>query len=202
MNENRARRAGFHIRAAQHQFPNAFRGLRILCGAAAGDRSTAQLIDSHRMVRASTSWEFGMRTWSRLFLAFCLCSAVAARGVQTQSPASEAPQIDKPRIDKIDPPDWWAQFPDPMLLVHGAGLNGARLSLSANGVTLRRSQESANGHWVFLWLGTRSAPPQTLWITASNDRGEARHSYVLAARTQSASGHSGFSSADTLYLDT
>jgi neopullulanase len=135
-----------------------------------------------------------MRRWSRFRLAFCLCGAVAW-GAQAPQPEPAAP-----RIDKIDPPGWWAKFPDPMLLVRGAGLNGARFALSASGVTLRRTQASANGHWAFLWLDTQNAAPQTLWITASNDRGQTRQSYVLSARSGSAAGHSGFSSADTLYL--
>ena len=32
---------------------------------------------------------------------------------------------EKPVIDKIDPPGWWTQLPDPMLLVHGQGLDHA-----------------------------------------------------------------------------
>ena len=105
-----------------------------------------------------------------------------------------------PCIDKIDPPGWWAGLPDPMLLVHGEELNHARFSLSGKGVTLNRIQASENGHWAFLWLQTKSAPPQTLWITASNDNGHSRSSYVLARRSHQADGHSGFSSADVLYL--
>jgi glycosidase len=105
-----------------------------------------------------------------------------------------------PRIDKIDPPNWWAGLPDPMLLVHGEGLNHARFTLSGKGVTLDHSQASENGHWAFLWLQTKSAAPQTLWITASNDKGQSRSSYVLAERSHQADGHRGFSSADVLYL--
>ena len=66
-----------------------------------------------------------------------------------------------PRIDKIDPPGWWAGLPDPMLLAHGEGLNGARFTLSGDGVTLDRTQTSENGHWAFLWLKTAGAAPQT-----------------------------------------
>ncbi|MGD0158138.1 MAG: alpha-amylase family glycosyl hydrolase [Terracidiphilus sp.] len=105
-----------------------------------------------------------------------------------------------PCIDKIDPPSWWAGLPDPMLLVHGEGLNYARFKLTGNGVILDRTQASGNGHWAFLWLQTKSAAPQTLWITAGNDKGQSRISYVLAKRSHQADGHSGFSSADVLYL--
>src|SRR5208337_2114 len=113
---------------------------------------------------------------------------------------SPAQSASGPYIDKIDPPDWWAGLPDPMLLVHGEGLNHARYTLSGKGVTLDHSQASENGHWAFLWLQTKSAASQTLWITVSNDKGQSRCSYVLAERTHPTESHRGFSSADVLYL--
>ncbi len=105
-----------------------------------------------------------------------------------------------PRIDKIDPPGWWAGLPDPMLLAHGEGLNGARFTLSGDGVTLDRTQTSENGHWAFLWLKTAGAAPQTLWVTATNDMGTVRHAFPLAERSRDPNAHQGFSSADVLYL--
>jgi glycosidase len=103
-------------------------------------------------------------------------------------------------IDKIDPPGWWAGMPAPMLLVHGVGLNHARFSLSGRDVTLDHSHASENGHWAFLWLQVKSAAPQTLWITASGNKGQSRRPFVLAKRTHQSDGHGGFSSADVLYL--
>ena len=38
------------------------------------------------------------------------------------APSITKPSITKPSISKIDPPGWWASFPDPMLLVQGDGL--------------------------------------------------------------------------------
>jgi glycosidase len=105
-----------------------------------------------------------------------------------------------PSIDKIDPPGWFAGLPDPMLLVHGENLNQARFTLSGEGVTLERAQASENGHWAFLWLKTADAAPQTLSVTATNDRGQARHAFALAARSPDAGAHRGLSSADVLYL--
>ncbi len=87
-----------------------------------------------------------------------------------------------------------------MLLVHGEGLNHARFKLTGNGVTLDRTQASDNGHWAILWLRTKDAAPQAIWITASNDQSQSRSSYALAERSHQADGHSGFSSADVLYL--
>jgi glycosidase len=87
-----------------------------------------------------------------------------------------------------------------MLLVHGENLNRARFTLESNGVTLGRTQTSDNGHWAFLWLRTGDAAPQTLWVTATNDQGQARHVLELARRSRDPDAHRGFSSADALYL--
>ena len=125
-----------------------------------------------------------------------LCSAVlvfcCASGCTSSAQA--------PRIDKIDPPGWWAGLPDPMLLVQGENLNGARFTLTGEGVTLTRTQASDNGHWAFLWLSTSNAAPQTLGVIARNGQGDAQNTFVLAARANDPGAHRGFSSADVLYL--
>ncbi len=105
-----------------------------------------------------------------------------------------------PRIDKIDPPGWWTQLPDPMLLVHGQGLDHASFTVSGKSVTLIKSQPSPNGHWAFLWLKTSTASAQTLSITASSNEGKAQQPFVLAERSHDPAAHSGFSSADVMYL--
>jgi neopullulanase len=107
---------------------------------------------------------------------------------------------EKPVIDKIDPPGWWTQLPDPMLLVHGKDLDHARFAVKGKGVSLIKSQPSTNGHWAFLWLKTSTAAAQTLSITASNDQGKAQQPFILAERSHDPASHSGFSSADVLYL--
>ncbi|MDR3792811.1 MAG: alpha-amylase family glycosyl hydrolase [Terracidiphilus sp.] len=111
-----------------------------------------------------------------------------------------AATIDKPVIDKIDPPDWWARMPNPMLLVHGRGLAAASFHVAGTGVALTRTQISANGHWVFLWLHTGSAPAQTLQISAHTDAGDAHASYVLARREERPKAHAGLQNSDVLYL--
>jgi neopullulanase len=149
-----------------------------------------------------------MRLWLSLFLlgwASCSTLTSASQAPDTPKPAIDRPEIEKseiekPEIEKIDPPDWWANFPAPMLLLHGQGFTGAQFTLAGKGVALARTQVSANGHWAFLWLDTKNAGPQTLWITARNGKGEARRAFVLAQRSADPHAHAGFSSADVLYL--
>jgi neopullulanase len=118
----------------------------------------------------------------------------------TESSACPSQTSTAPCIDKIDPPDWWAGLPDPMLLVHGQGLGQAQFAVHGKNIKLTRTQFSSNGHWAFLWLQTASASAQTLWITASSAQGQVRHPFQLARRSSDPNAHRGFSSADAMYL--
>jgi glycosidase len=112
----------------------------------------------------------------------------------------DAKRDSAPCVDKIDPPDWWSGFPDPMLLVHGENLKQAHFTVAGKGVAILHTQASDNGHWAFLWLRTKDAAPQMLWVTASNAQGRARSAFALKARDDDPKAHRGFSSADALYL--
>lgn len=131
------------------------------------------------------------------YLALCLSCASLASHAQQSSPATDGLT---PRIEKVDPPDWWAGLPSPMLLLHGQGLNHARFSIQGKAVTLNRTQSSENGHWAFLWLDTRSAVPQRITITAEGEFGKTRVPYELGVRSNGEYAHGGFSGADVLYL--
>lgn len=134
-----------------------------------------------------------MRLRPQIFLSFWLICTAAGSWAQALLPQA-------PHIDKIDPPGWFTGLPDPMLLVDGEGLNKAQFTLRGEGVTIERTQASENGHWAFLWLKTRNAAPQTLWVTATNEEGQAQQSFKLAERSLDPNAHRGFSSADVLYL--
>jgi neopullulanase len=143
----------------------------------------------------------GMTLLRRLLMIAVLtlaCRSWAAG--QVQPPCSVVQTTSGPCIDKIDPPGWWSGLPDPMLLVHGENLKQAHFTVDGKGATLIRTQNSDNGHWAFLWLRTKNAAPQTLWVTARDTHGHTRQPFILAARSRDPNAHSGFSSADALYL--
>lgn len=110
------------------------------------------------------------------------------------------PPAAAPTIAKVDPPDWWADLPDPMLLLRGEHLDTARFSLGSNTAEIAHSQVSANGHWAFLWLRVRTHSPQTLHIRASNAAGSAAYGFQLRRRKPATAGFQGFSSRDVMYL--
>ncbi len=70
----------------------------------------------------------------------------------------------KPQIDKVDPPNWFAALPDPMLLLHGSGLKDAHYRVQGKEVRVLRSRSSDNGHWAVVWLGTQGARPGKLRV--------------------------------------
>jgi len=105
-----------------------------------------------------------------------------------------------PIIQKIDPPNWWANLPSPVLLVHGEHLDHASFHVAGQGVIITKTQASDNGHWAFLWLRTKGARAQQLIIRATNSIGSAEARYPLSARKATRGLYQGFSSRDVLYL--
>jgi neopullulanase len=137
----------------------------------------------------------------RLMLALCslFLGALPPAHAQPSSPANSQPSI-TPTITKIDPPNWWAAMPKPMLLIQGQHLAGAHFSLSDPTLHLERIHVSDNGDWAELWLAADPAKPETITITVQTPAGRARQPYTFAARRAPHDGFAGFSSKDVLYL--
>lgn len=104
------------------------------------------------------------------------------------------------RITKVDPPNWFARMPKPMLLLRGDGFTGAKFSLSDKALHLERTQISDNGHWAILWLSASPAAEETITIRAASAGSHAEQSFTFAARRPASDGFAGFSSRDVMYL--
>jgi glycosidase len=104
------------------------------------------------------------------------------------------------KLSKIDPPNWWASMPKPMLLVQGEHLDGARFRLSDRFLHLDRTIISPNGHWAELWLASSPAKPETITIAVAGPNGKASATYRFDERRKSQDGFEGFSSKDVMYL--
>ena len=105
-----------------------------------------------------------------------------------------------PQIQKIDPPNWWAAMPAPMLLVRGEALTGARFTLSDPHLHIEHTEISTNGHWAQLWLTASPSSPETITLTAHTAGAQASAPYTFAARRPATDSFAGFSSKDVLYL--
>ena len=73
--------------------------------------------------------------------------------------AAVAAAQDAVRMEKVDPPNWWAGMPAPMLLVKGEGLMGAAFTVSDAALRVEKVVPSANGHWAQVWLSASPKQP-------------------------------------------
>jgi glycosidase len=103
-------------------------------------------------------------------------------------------------IDKVDPPNWWAAMPKPMLLVRGEGLGGAKFSLSDRGLKVEKVVASENGHWAQVWLSASPKEAETVTLTAKAGGEKAEAPYRFEERRAEGDGFAGFSSRDVMYL--
>jgi glycosidase len=103
-------------------------------------------------------------------------------------------------IRKVDPPNWWAAMPKPMLLVYGEGLDVARFQLSDRSIKIEKVQSSANGHYAQLWLSAAPMHAETIQIEARSETGSVKIEYSFLPQRPSTDGFAGFSSRDVLYL--
>ena len=141
-----------------------------------------------------------MRYVSRLRKHFsaCLCFfSLLAFLVASGSVAQEFKDL---KILKIDPPNWYATLPTPMLLIRGEGLGGAAFTLSDNSLKVERTAFSANGHWAQVWLNRTPARPETVQLRVSQGSQHAEAPYTFAARRSAGDGMAGFSPRDVMYL--
>ncbi len=109
-------------------------------------------------------------------------------------------QAQGPSISRIDPPNWFASMPSPMLLLRGTGLRDAAFTVSDSAISVTRSLTAPNGHWAMVWLDTSSAPAETLTIGTRTASGSAQALYTLGPRRPAEARPQGFSSSDVLYL--
>jgi glycosidase len=142
-------------------------------------------------------------------LAMLHCTPSLAQSTTSKAPAAARPEALS--ITKIDPPNWFAALPKPMLLIHGTGLGCARFSLSdsshtgtphtGNSITVERTTTSANGHWAQLYLAASPLNAETVTLRAACANGEhIEQPYTFAARRSAQSGMAGFNARDVIYL--
>lgn len=117
-------------------------------------------------------------------------------------PVSAAAQVrvNTLKMEKVDPPNWWAGMPKPMLLVRGEGLHDATFSLSDTSLRIEKIVPSENGHWAQLWLSASPNEPETVMLRAQLGAEKTEMQYTFAARRPAGDGFAGFSSRDVMYL--
>jgi glycosidase len=132
-----------------------------------------------------------------LLLAACLLSTQAQMSAVCPGPESTSQVLG---ICKVDPPNWWAMMPKPLLLVRGEGLREAKFTFSDKALGVEKVEASANGHWALIWLAASPKQPERVELRAERDGARVAVPYVFGTRRPAADGFAGFSSRDVMYL--
>lgn len=145
-----------------------------------------------------TSFPRALRPLVLCLVLGCVSLSLSAR-TQKKRRHATVPQ-GKPTVQQVEPPNWWSNLPDPMVLLYGKNLKDAHIGCSVAGVSVRRTKISQNGHWAFVWLDTSDAPPQHFDLIVRTASGQARVPYELDKLHNPTDGFQGFSPADVMYL--
>ena len=137
-----------------------------------------------------------VRRRSAMLGVVCFIGVLMCGALKTSAQATE-PTL---KIEKVDPPNWWAAMPKPMLLVRGEGLQDAKFFLSDESLKIERIVSSENGHWAQLWLSASPARAEIVTLRARMGAQKAEMRYSFNARRPTSDGFAGFSSRDVLYL--
>lgn len=133
-------------------------------------------------------------------LRIAVMAMLAASSFGVSLCAQPSAPSDPLRVLKIDPPNWYSELPQPLLLLRGTGFTGARFTLSDPALHIERTIISANGHWAQLWLGASPARPETIQLRVARGNDNLNVPYQFAQPRQPGDGMAGFSPQDVLYL--
>lgn len=141
----------------------------------------------------------------RLFLASLILISLIAMPVTSQArPAAR--KASKPRIDRIDPPHWWAGMATDtlQLMVYGPGIGDAEMTLAGShpGVEIAETVRLDSPDYLVAYLAVaQDAEPQTLALDFRNPGKKGASTRVdYQLRERHTTGASGFDTSDALYL--
>ncbi|MBU3698836.1 MAG: hypothetical protein FGM33_02325 [Candidatus Kapabacteria bacterium] len=106
-----------------------------------------------------------------------------------------------PKIERIDPPHWWASMGvDSLeLLVEGSNLIGRQIRVKGQGVSLIAARPAENKRYIYVTLSiARAAPAQAVRIIADGPQADTAE-FILRPRTMDHS-RIGLDPSDVMYL--
>lgn len=125
-----------------------------------------------------------------------------ALALGSTSPAQQATNVKEPIVQKVEPPNWWVNLtPEVMLLLTGKNLRATHVNCNLQDVSVSRTQSSANGDYLFVWLkvaATLKSGTAICRITTAD--GQASFEIPFAARKQILGRNQGLSLDDVIYL--
>ena len=145
-----------------------------------------------------SAFEFSPRcaTLLAFFLLFAWDGSAANAG-QQQTPSNPALAV-----TKVEPPSWWVGLtPEVMLLLSGHDLEATHVSCNLPTLSVSRTQSSAGGNYLFVWLKIGSETKSgTAVCRITAPKGTTSFELPLAARTPTLGKFQGLSQDDVMYL--
>src|SRR5271154_6043354 len=134
----------------------------------------------------------------RVLLNIALLSTAPLALADPQAP----PAPDAPVVTKVEPPSWWIGLtPELMLLISGHKLEATHVTCNLNTVHVSRTQATAGGDYLFVWLkialDARSGTAICHVTTAS---GETSFELPMANRQPTLGKFQGLAPQDAMYL--
>jgi glycosidase len=105
-------------------------------------------------------------------------------------------------VTKVEPPNWWVDLtPEVMVLLSGQNLQATHVSCNLSTITVQRTQSSADGKYLFVWLEIgKLTKPGTAVCRIITNTGGTSFELPLSAKTPSLGKFQGLSQGDVLYL--
>ncbi len=107
-----------------------------------------------------------------------------------------------PSISKVEPPNWWVNMPQqPMVMLTGQGLAGAKLATDYPGLRISRVEPRPDGRYLFAWLEIGAgAKPGAAKFTVTTERGTTSFTFPVEARASQRGRYQGITPNDVIYL--
>ncbi len=109
------------------------------------------------------------------------------------------------KIDRIEPPNWWAGMVDPklQLLLHGEAIGHLRVEINYPGVIVQQITRTSNDNYLFLDLDIGAARAGTFTIQLKDqEKTILQKEYTLQERSSDPKDRKSFDQSDVLYLIT
>jgi len=140
-----------------------------------------------------------LRANSRSLMAVCFLALFCVLASSAEAQARDGAEV--PSVKKVEPPSWWVNLtPDLMLLLSGTNLQATHVSCNLQDVIVNRTQSSADGIYLFVWLKFGpTLKSGTAICRVTTPKGETTFELPMAARKQILGRNQRLSTNDVLY---
>jgi glycosidase len=120
----------------------------------------------------------------------------------TGLPAQSSKNANAPVVTKVEPPNWWVGLTDNVfVLLSGKNLQATHAQCNLPEVIVDRTQSSANGDYLFVWLTfARELKSGTAICRLTTSHGDTSFEFPIATRKQILGRNQGLSPDDVIYL--